>query len=164
VHVTRFLISALFLGAAVAQDTSGVPADIQATADRIRTELRIPDSSAPTAAPAGQSAPLITSADEEADAEDSAILLRTMHTVTVDDLVASAPLRDAAEMDAREMLDAAQRMAERGDKEADRVDVLVAHGDAPADASVSRREEAARRHDILDQVTDRAAMLSHSLL
>jgi murein DD-endopeptidase MepM/ murein hydrolase activator NlpD len=161
--VIRLLATLLvFAAAAAAQDNSGVPADIQATVDRIRSEMRLPDS-APATAPAEaahQPVPPITPEELEADSEDSAILLRTMRPVTVDDLATSAALRDAAELDAREMLDAAERLAERGDKEARRIDNLVAQGAASADAAASAREEAARRHNTLDLVTDRAAMLA----
>jgi hypothetical protein len=153
--VTRVLaaIALVFSGVAAAQDNSGVPADIQSTVDRIRSEMHLPDVAPAPAAnvPARQAVPPITPEEQEADSEDSAILLRTMGTVSVDDLVASAPLRDAAELDAREMLDAAQRMADRGDKWAE---------NASADAAEKAREEAARRHHTLDLVTERAAMLS----
>jgi hypothetical protein len=160
--VTRLLASLLLCGAAVAQDNSGVPADIESTADRIRQEMGIPKTApAPAGAEANrQNAPLVTPEEQEADAEDSAILLRTMRTITAEDLVTSSALRDAAEQDTRDMLAAAERMADRADKRVQRMDDLVAHGAAPADAAVSAREEAARCHNTLDLVTDRAAMLS----
>ena len=155
-------IALVFGGVGAAQDNSGIPADLQSTVDRIRNEMHLPDA-APAAAPAAQShrdPTSVTPEEEEADSEDNAILLRTMGTVSVDELVASAPLRDAAEMDAREMLDAAQRMADRGDQRVERIDALVAKGKASANAAASAREEAARRHNTLDLVTERAAMLS----
>jgi hypothetical protein len=160
--VIRLFAGLLLCAAAAAQDSSGVPADIQATVDRIRSEMRLPDATpAPAAAePPRQAAPPIAPEELEADSEDSAILLRTMRTITVDDLLTSAALRDAAEQDARDMLDAAQRMAERADRRAERMDDLAAQGAVPADAAASAREEAARRHNTLDLATDRAAMLS----
>lgn len=160
---TRLAVLALlFATAAAAQDSSGVPADIQATVDRIRSEMRLPDAAPAPAVvePARQAAALVTPEELEADSEDSAILLRTMRAVTVDDLITSAALRDAAELDARDMLDAAERMADRADKRSQQIDELVAQGAAPADAAASAREEAARRHNTLDLVTDRAAMLA----
>ena len=164
--MNRLLASLLLWGAvAAAQDSSGVPADIQATVDRIRTEMRLQDA-APTATPAEparRTAPLITPEELEADSEDSAILLRTMGTVTVDDLATSAALRDATERDARDMLAAAERLAERADKRFERTNDLVAQGAAPADAATSAREEAVRRHNTLDLVTDRAALLSEMI-
>ncbi len=158
--VAGLLLSGAALAAA--QDNPGIPADIQATADRIRQELRLPNPApAPAdAEPVHKAIPLVTPEDQEADSEDYAILARTMHTVTVDDLTTSPVLRDAAEMDAREMLDAAERISQRGDREAERIADLVAHRDAPPQAAVDAREESARRHDALDGVTDRVAMLS----
>ena len=162
VQVIRLLGSLLLWGAVAAQDSSGIPADIQATVDRIRSEMRLQDTKPPPAPaePARQAVPLITPEELEADADDSAILLRTMRMVTVDDLMTSAALRDITEQDARDMLDAAERMADRGDKRFERIDDLVTRGAAPADAAASAREEAVRRHNTLDLVTDRAAMLS----
>ena len=162
-QVRPLLAGLLLFGAAavVAQDNSGIPSDIQSTADRIRKEMRLPRSAAAPAEPVRAPEPLVTPEDQQADSEDSEILLRTtMRSVTVDDLMTSAPLRDAAELDAREMLDAAERIAHRGDKEAQRIEDLVARRDAPPQAAVDAREEAARRHDALDGVTDRVAMLA----
>jgi len=160
IRVVAAAVTLVFAGSAAAQDSSGVPSDIQATADRIRREMRLPDAAPAVEAQRPQPVPLVTSEEQEADSEDNEILLRTMGTVRVDDLVASAPLRDVAEADARAMLDAAQRMADRGDERVARIEGLVAKREAPADAAESAREEAARRHNTLDLVTERAAMLS----
>jgi hypothetical protein len=158
------VIRGLFLCAGVvlcaAQENSPLPADIQATADRIRQEMRLPSAPPAAARPAPRAEPLITPEEQEADAEDSDILLRTMRTVTVDELTTSAPLRDSTELDAREMLGAGERMADRADKRVQRADDLVARREAPASAASDAREEAARRHATLDLITDRAAMLS----
>ncbi|HTP86237.1 MAG TPA: hypothetical protein VMJ34_04790 [Bryobacteraceae bacterium] len=122
--------------------------------DRIRHEMRLP---APAPAqPAAKPEPLNTPEELEADAIDNEILMRTMHSVSVDDLETSATLRDSTELDAREMLDAAQRLADRGDR---RLQRLTA-GSAPADTITAAREEAARRRHTLDLVNDRVAMLS----
>jgi hypothetical protein len=161
--MSRLLAFALlFATAAAAQDSSAVPVDIQATVDRIRTELRLPAAAPATASveSADRTAPLDTPEEADADAEDSAILLRTMRTVRVDDLETSAALRDATEQDARDMLDAARRMADRADQRAERTDDLMARGALSAEAAASVHEEATRRHDTLDLATERAAMLS----
>ena len=154
----------LFASVAIAQDNSGVPADLQSTVDRIRSQrikgLDHPTAAIPLPPRPSEVAPIKTAEEQQADLEDSAILLRTMRTTTVDDLVTSAELRDSTEQDARDLLGAAQRMAERGDAWAQKTDEAVAKGVAPADAAKSAHEEAARRHDTLDLVTQRVAMLS----
>ena len=147
---------------AAAQDNSLVPADIQANVDRIRGEMRVPEapSAAQPAAHASQPVQIVTPEEQEADDEDSAILLRTMRTVNVDDLALSAAQQDAAEQDVKDMLGAAERMADRIDRRATRVSQLVAQGAVSQDAVAQVNEEAERRHNTLDLVTERAAMLT----
>ena len=147
---------------AAAQDGSLVPADIQANVDRIRGEMRVSEapSTAPPAAQAAQPAQIVTPEEQQADDEDNAILLRTMRTVNVDDLAISAAQRDSAEQDVRDMLGAAERMADRTDRRATRVNDLVAQGVVSQDVAAQVREEADRRHNTLDLVTERAAMLT----
>lgn len=167
VQVTRAilrLLASLFVAAAMAaaQDNSLVPADIQANVDRIRGEMRVPEASsaAQPAAHASQPVQIVTPEEQEADDEDSAILLRTMRTVNVDDLALSAAQQDAAEQDVKDMLGAAERMADRIDRRATRVSQLVAQGAVSQDAIARVNEEAERRHNTLDLVTERAAMLT----
>ena len=157
------LVVSLSLAAAIAaaQDNSLVPPDIQANVDRIRGELRVsdPQPSAPAAQPA-QTVQIVTPEELEADADDDAILLRTMRTVNVDDLVLSAAQRDAAEQDVKDMLGAAERMADRIDRREARVKDLATQGVVSGDALITVQEEATRRHETLDLVTERAAMLT----
>ena len=145
-----------------AQDNSLIPPDIQANADRIRGEMRLPEAP-PAAQPAAKPAQpiqVVTPEEQQADDEDNAILLRTMRTVNVDDLVISAAQQDAAEQDVKDMLGAAERMADRIDQRIARVNDLVAQGAVSQDAATQMREEAGRRHNTLELVTERAAMLS----
>lgn len=138
-----------------------MPADIQANVDRIRGEMRVPETQ-PAAQPAPQAQPvqIATPEEQEADDEDNAILLRTMRTVNVDDLAISAAQQDAAEQDVKDMLGAAERMADRIDQRATRVNEMVAQGVVSQDVAAQVREEADRRHNTLELVTERAAMLT----
>jgi hypothetical protein len=150
------VVSLLLIAAVAAEDASPLPPDIQATVDRIRRENH-PESARQAAAeaqPPKQATapePANDAADLAADLDDNRILLNAMESTSADDLLSSRTRLDAVEQSAREMLAAAQRLAERAAKRADR------SGEASA------REEAEHARQTLDMVTERAAMLAEAI-
>ncbi len=158
-------VSLLLITAAAAQDSSALPPDIQATVDRIRRQNHPESFETPPAEVKQQEQAAATpdsasNDDLAADLDDNRILLNAMETTSAPDLESSRARRDATEQSARDMLAAADRLADRASKRADRLTAEARKGNVTPAAAVSAREDAERARQTLQMVTERAAMLS----
>ncbi len=158
-------VSLVLITAVAAQDASTLPPDIQATVDRIQrqnhpqsaetppVEMKQPEQAAPAA-------DAVSNGDLAADLEDNRILLNAMQDTASPDLLSSRAGLDRVEQSARDMLAAAERLADRAAERADRLSAEARKGNMPLPVAVSAREDAERARQTVAMATERAAMLS----